>query len=1076
MERASIAKLTRPRLSGIAPRERLFRLLDKGRNRPVTWVASQAGSGKTTLVASWLDERKLPCLWYQVDAGDGDLATFFYYMGLAAKQAAPRHKKPLPLLTPEYLQSIPVFTRRYFEELFRRLKTPAILVLDNYQDAPPDSGFHEMVAHALDTVPEGINLVILSRNLPPQQLAKFQANNRLQLISWDDIRFTWEESGELMKVQGRERPDKKTVTLLHEKTEGWAAGLVLLMAGAGASGLGVHSVGDGTQAGLFDYFANEIFDKTQPPIQHFLLATAFLPRVTVSIAKELTGMGEAGQILEKLSSQRYFTQKYAHGEPAFQYHPLFREFLLVHARSYFDAAELLSVKRKAAALLQSSGRIEDAAMLLIEAGDWTALSRLILREAQTLVTQGRSKTLEDWIVSVPEEVRSENAWLLYWHGVCRLTVSPSESRGLFERALERFAVPGDQTGFLLSWCGVVDSYLYEWNDFATLPRWIDILQDRLKKGIEFPSREIEAAVVSTMTGALFIGSPGRPETADWAERAYDIFRLNAHPVSGLQALVYTFNYFLWAGSVSRARSIVDEMAALDRQSASPLVRITFRQTKALFLNWSEGAAEDSRRLVDEALEMGGRSGVYAWDNLLLAQGVYACLNEGDAGLAVKYLDLMKKSAGSDRGLGFCLSHILEAWLNYLRGKTRDALHCSETALGAAERIGVPFVAILCRIQRARLLFAAGEREKAIEQTAQTTEEIAQCRSRSLEFMVALTEAIFLLDTGDKEGGLDRIGRGLAIGRQEGYGNMLFWWLPQDISRLCAKALEQGIEVEYVRGLIKKRGLVPEQPVDNWPYSVRIATLGRFQIVKDDEPMTFSGKVQKKPLELLKALIALGGTDVPEERITEALWPDADGDQAHRSFETTLYRLRKLLGDKALRFQDGLLSLDKRFCWTDAGEFESHVKNVGKSLTPEAARSMNKAIALYEGHFLPADSEVEWCVLQRERLRDKFTRLVVSLGAYCEERGEWEQALGYFQKGLDIDGLAEEFYQHAMTCQIRLGRDAQAALTYNRCKAVLFRSLGIGPSPRTDEIYHAVVGHRNDASPEFRGEQVGKKKG
>lgn len=162
----SIAKITRPKLSGISPRDRLFRQLDKARKKPVIWVGAPAGAGKTTLVASWLDERKLPSLWYQVDAGDGDLASFFYYMGLAARKAAPRVKKPLPLLTPEYLQSIPVFTRRYFEELFRRLKTPALLVLDNYQDAPLVSGFHEMVAHALDTVPEGINVIILSRTGP----------------------------------------------------------------------------------------------------------------------------------------------------------------------------------------------------------------------------------------------------------------------------------------------------------------------------------------------------------------------------------------------------------------------------------------------------------------------------------------------------------------------------------------------------------------------------------------------------------------------------------------------------------------------------------------------------------------------------------------------------------------------------------------------------------------------------------------------------------------------------------------------------------------------------------------------
>ena len=66
-------------------------------------------------------------------------------------------------------------------------------------------------------------------------------------------------------------------------------------------------------------------------------------------------------------------------------------------------------------------------------------------------------------------------------------------------------------------------------------------------------------------------------------------------------------------------------------------------------------------------------------------------------------------------------------------------------------------------------------------------------------------------------------------------------------------------------------------LEEWPYPIKIYTLGRFEIIRDDEPLHFSGKEQKKPLELLKALIAFGGRDVPEERLTDALWPDADGD-------------------------------------------------------------------------------------------------------------------------------------------------------------------------------------------------------
>ena len=137
-----MGKVTRPILPDVFSRKRLFDLLDRMRKRPLIWVSGPPGCGKTTLVASYLDARRLPCLWYQIDQGDADPATFFYYLGLAAKKTAPRKRRSLPLLTPEYLQGISTFTLRYFENLYYRFKIPSILVFDNYHEVPESSSFH----------------------------------------------------------------------------------------------------------------------------------------------------------------------------------------------------------------------------------------------------------------------------------------------------------------------------------------------------------------------------------------------------------------------------------------------------------------------------------------------------------------------------------------------------------------------------------------------------------------------------------------------------------------------------------------------------------------------------------------------------------------------------------------------------------------------------------------------------------------------------------------------------------------------------------------------------------------------
>jgi len=123
----TLAKLTRPRLHGAADRERLFARLDECRSRKAAvCVVGPPGAGKTTVVATWLDARGATGLWYQVDPGDADAATFFYYLGEAAFPYSEKSRQTLPLLTPEYQHDIAGFSRRFFRTLFSLLPEGAV--------------------------------------------------------------------------------------------------------------------------------------------------------------------------------------------------------------------------------------------------------------------------------------------------------------------------------------------------------------------------------------------------------------------------------------------------------------------------------------------------------------------------------------------------------------------------------------------------------------------------------------------------------------------------------------------------------------------------------------------------------------------------------------------------------------------------------------------------------------------------------------------------------------------------------------------------------------------------------------
>ena len=145
-----------------------------------------------------------------------------------------------------------------------------------------------------------------------------------------------------------------------------------------------------------------------------------------------------------------------------------------------------------------------------------------------------------------------------------------------------------------------------------------------------------------------------------------------------------------------------------------------------------------------------------------------------------------------------------------------------------------------------------------------------------------------------------------------------------LSPVLALALARGIETDYVRTLIRKRKLPPPGPgVADWPWPVALRTFGEFSIARDGEPLVSKGKAQKKPLELLKALITHGGRGVDATMLTGLVWPDAEGDDAKTSFDSNLYRLRKLLDiEGVLQLADGKLSLNPELVWLDVWAFEA----------------------------------------------------------------------------------------------------------------------------------------------------------
>jgi DNA-binding SARP family transcriptional activator len=392
-------------------------------------------------------------------------------------------------------------------------------------------------------------------------------------------------------------------------------------------------------------------------------------------------------------------------------------------------------------------------------------------------------------------------------------------------------------------------------------------------------------------------------------------------------------------------------------------------------------------------------------------------------------------------------HFLVSLNAFYQKDDAHAVASAREAVALADSAGVPILQALYRLGLAHALFAGGQRREALSALAQARCIARRIRVATIEFSCLSTATYFLLQRGKHARAEPFLRRTLEVARQRGYVNRAFWTL-EFMTALFAAALERGIEVEYVRESIRRRRLPPPQEalhLEHWPFPVRIHTLGRFSVLLEGEPLQFSGKAQRKPLELLMALVALGGRDVSERQLTEALWPDAEGDAAHQSCAAALHRLRKLLGcEQAISLQRNHFSLDPRYVWVDIWAFERAL-----------AAGQGKVEALYQGPFLGKHVDLPWALPMRERLRVKFMRHLAERGRALFDARQFDAAVALFEKGLSVDPLAEEFYRQLMACYQALDLRAEAIGVYRRCEKTLAATLGLSPAAKTVALYQSL---------------------
>jgi LuxR family maltose regulon positive regulatory protein len=405
-------------------------------------VSAPAGSGKTTVLASWRADpaEQRPFAWLSLDTRDNDPVRFWNYVLAAVRTVAPDAGAGVDDALRSAGGDVTDLALPLLVNALTLLPGPIVLVLDDYH-VITSADVHQSMEFLIDHLPRTVQVALAGRSDPPLALARLRASAELLEIRAADLRLSTAETTALLNGSLRLGLASEQVRTLRERTEGWAAGLQLV-------GLSLRDRDDreryiasfaGDNRQIVDYLVAEVLGRQSPAVQDFLLRTSIVQRLTGPLCDALLDRSHSARQLAELERANLFLIPLDERRQWYRYHHLFGD-LLAHELSLALPGEVAPLHRRACEWHLQEGLVTEAIAHAIAAGDHQQAAELIAANWLDFVNRGELATVEAWTRSLPDKAIDPRmclarAWMLLVLG------RPGEVEAE-ARAAERRTLPG----------------------------------------------------------------------------------------------------------------------------------------------------------------------------------------------------------------------------------------------------------------------------------------------------------------------------------------------------------------------------------------------------------------------------------------------------------------------------------------------------------------------------------------------------------------------------------------------------------------------------------------------------------
>jgi LuxR family transcriptional regulator, maltose regulon positive regulatory protein len=385
----------------LVDRGELLAALDRAAAAKVTIISAPAGSGKTSLLRAWADRpghpHRLAMVQVQRDQQDAQL----FWLGLldaVRRGSGAASRAEAPAATPDFNG------RAMVERVLAALEDHrgrVMLVIDDLHELVSPDALAQLT-RLLTSLPPHVHAMLATRRDLPLHLHRLRLAGELAEIRAAELRFTERETRELLDASGIALSDAGAA-LLHQRTEGWAAGLRLAVISLAGHPDPERFVAEfsGSDRTVAEYLIAEMLERQPDDVQQLLLRTSLLDRVNGELADLLTGRPGSEGILLELEDANAFVVSLDPERRWFRYHHLLGDFLRLELRRT-RPEEVPALHRRAAGWFTRHGQVVEAIRQIQAAGDWSGAARLLADHSFSLTLDGQAQTIQALVRAFPQ--------------------------------------------------------------------------------------------------------------------------------------------------------------------------------------------------------------------------------------------------------------------------------------------------------------------------------------------------------------------------------------------------------------------------------------------------------------------------------------------------------------------------------------------------------------------------------------------------------------------------------------------------------------------------------------------------